>query len=101
VKRHFAGQQHTPACEECNVTLGSKLFVTVETRAAYLLGALSAKYKKLLKGPMWSEDELEELGSSLRMHVEAVQAKACFVRTRLEHLRCVSAQDDRFDDDED
>jgi glycerol-3-phosphate dehydrogenase len=45
------------------------LYFTIPSRAAYLLGTYERRYKKLLKQPDWSDEEIEELGPSMRTSI--------------------------------
>jgi hypothetical protein len=65
-------QETVPACRECNGLLGDKMYVTIQTRAAYLLGAVEARYKKVISMPVWDDEELEDLGPNMRASIEAV-----------------------------
>lgn len=54
-----------PACHECNGIAGSKLFDGVLEKAEFIRERRRKKYRKLLKTPVWEEDELEELSTKL------------------------------------
>lgn len=58
-----------PACVECNSTAGSQVFRTMREKRQYVHECYRAKYAKLLEAPDWSDDELNELGDTLRGHV--------------------------------
>lgn len=87
--KHFHTET-VPACHECNTLLGSRLFVTIPTRAAYLLGAYERRYKKLLSTPAWTDEELNDLGPSLRDSIVAAEAQRKTVAIRIEHLNYVA-----------
>jgi len=57
-------------CSECNTALSNKLFFDVRDRAGYLKEKYLKKYKKLLNSPNWDEEDLEDLGWSLRTTVK-------------------------------
>ena len=75
-------------CNECNSILSNKLLCTIEARAAELADCLEVRYRKELIAPIWSEDELKELGPSLQNQIRAKQ----FLRDEVvERIRnCVS-----------
>lgn len=58
-----------PACHSCNSWLGNRLLVKVEDRRAYIAGVLRRKVNE--SAPGWTEEELEDLGPSLRQAVES------------------------------
>lgn len=65
-----------PACRECNSTLSCIAPESIEERFKHLYRKYVSKYKLDKPIPEWDDDELEELGHSLR---SAVQKK---IRTR-------------------
>jgi len=60
-----------PCCRECNTLLGSSFQKTLGERKAYLKMRLKRRYKKLIKMPNWKEEEILELGPTLRQNVRA------------------------------
>lgn len=63
-----------PSCHECNSAIGAKALWTVRERKQWIKGFLSKKYKRILKMPNWTEEEISELGRGLKDHVEAFTA---------------------------
>lgn len=59
-----------PACLECNSALGDRLFRNINERKRWVKNWLRRRYAKYLKMPQWTEDELRELGYSLRQNVQ-------------------------------
>lgn len=55
-----------PACSECNRTLSNIPIHTPEDRADHLIDVYEKKWKKILKMPDWTNEEMQELGPSLR-----------------------------------
>jgi hypothetical protein len=53
--------------------LSDKFLSTIQTRAAELAECLEAKYRKELTAPVWSEEDLAELGPTLQKQVRAKQ----------------------------
>lgn len=88
-KKHF-NCDTVPCCGECNVLLGDRLYFTVPSRAAYLLGTYERRYKKLLSQPDWSDEEIEELGPSMRTSIIQSMKDKKEVRRQLEHLELVA-----------
>ena len=81
-----------PCCRECNVLLSDRLYFSIPSRAAYLLGTYERRYKKLLKQPDWTEDELEELGPSMRTSIIQSMKDKQEVRRQFEHLKLVAEE---------
>lgn len=59
-----------PACRECNSLLSNFLIHTVGGRAEYLTNKYKSRYRKLLKTPEWSEEDLKSLKANLRKTIE-------------------------------
>lgn len=59
-----------PSCKQCNSIASNKHFCTVKEKREYIQGVLRKKYKKLLKLPDWSQEELKEISYSLRSGIE-------------------------------
>lgn len=60
-------------CTECNSALGSRLLPTANERLLYLESYYEAFFKK--QKAMWTDDEIDELGDSLKSSVRARQEK--------------------------
>ena len=67
------GGQTVDCCRECNSLLGAKALFSVEERAHEIAECLERRYKKELKAPVWSEEDLAELGPALRKQIKAKQ----------------------------
>ena len=70
-RRGRAGQApgyRVPSCKECNSWLGTKMLLSVDERRRYIAEKLRRKARA--PRPDWSEDELDELGPSLRAAVQ-------------------------------
>ena len=66
---HGSDSWLVPSCSECNSLAGDSIQYTLEQRRAYVREKLSKRYRKLLNMPEWSDEELNELGESLRESV--------------------------------
>jgi NMD protein affecting ribosome stability and mRNA decay len=60
-------------CRECNSLLGAKALFSIEERAHEIAECLERRYKKELKAPVWTDEDLAELGPSLQKQVKAKQ----------------------------
>ena len=79
-----------PCCTECNSLLGNKLLTTVETRAAYLIGVMELRYANLLETPYWSQEDLDDLGYTMRSDIENTLNHKRNIIDRLKYLNLVS-----------
>lgn len=55
-----------PACHECNVLAGSRVFRNLEEKRGFLQRRLRERYHDVLVSEPLSEEEIEELGPTLR-----------------------------------
>jgi hypothetical protein len=85
----FSRDLVVPCCKDCNSTLSSLAYYTIGARAGYLHRTLSKRWKKALRGPSWTPEEMDELGYTLRSHVEQKMKLREIYRTALEHLKFV------------
>lgn len=76
-----------PACKECNGLLSNHPVHTVEDRTAFLYEAYYKKYKKALSAPLWTKDEIKELGGTLKAHVVKEQRKKLMAHSKLQNLK--------------
>lgn len=88
-KRKFAGQETVYSCSECNSTLGGKVFGDIIHRVQWLMECYYEKYK-LNKGAVgWDDEELEELGPSLRQKIKHMLKERQGAERRVSYLRIV------------
>ena len=80
---------HTvPSCSECNsAILNRRALWTFAERVSYVADALPVRLASALSCQDWDDDELEELGYSLRQRVEAA-----VYRKRWAQARCLYAE---------
>lgn len=72
-----------PSCSECNGIKSDKVFDTLDDAREYVHKRLSKKYRRILKTPPWSEDELNDLGPNLRKEVKLRLKAKKWVEDRL------------------
>jgi len=65
-----------PACADCNGLLGPFVAFSIEDKRAELKRRLRRKYARLLGTAEWADDELGELGGSLRGWIKATDDRA-------------------------
>jgi len=81
-----------PCCHECNSILGDRPILTVQERAAFLVRAYRKHYQTLLKMPEWTDEELDDLQSSLRASILHALREQAVLKNRIAHLLLVSAR---------
>ena len=67
------GGQTVDCCRECNNLLGAKALFSIEERAHEVAECLERRYKKELKAPIWTDEDLAELGPTLQKQIKAKQ----------------------------
>lgn len=90
--RRYAYQGLVFACQECNVLLGSKEFVTIEERVDYLVDKIAQRYGLHKPATSWTEEEVNELGPSLRSAIKRGLADRHEAEERVIYLRKVKEE---------
>lgn len=72
-----------PACQQCNSHLGGKMFLTVAERRRSVRSYLRSKYARLLRMPLWDEDELAEMSPIFAQHIRACSHEVERIRRRI------------------
>lgn len=73
-----------PSCVECNAILGSYPEVSILKR----LDKLQDKYEKKLKTiPLWTKEELNELGYNLKTYIERNRQTADFLAEKINNIQ--------------
>jgi 5-methylcytosine-specific restriction endonuclease McrA len=70
-------------CRECNNLASNLVFRSFAAKKRYLKGRIRERYAEVLATPGWSERELNELGRTLRTHVEAALRLKEIIEERL------------------
>lgn len=79
-----------PACRDCNSLSGSEIFFSIPEKAKYIRKRYETKFRKALRVPTWSEDELKGMSRRFRDAIEESQVHKYWVIDRLKHLDTVS-----------
>lgn len=79
-----------PACRECNMLLSNLHINSIRGRAEYLSEVIQKRYAKRLSQPVWSEDEIEEMGEEMKRFIRAKSVERQIVIDRLSHLGQIS-----------
>jgi len=86
---HFPPVSHSvrgfvlPCCHECNVIAGSAHGTDFKKRALHVKRKLRSRYAKFLRVPIWSADELDEMGYDMKRDIRICQDKKRIVQSRL------------------
>lgn len=81
-----------PCCSECNSALSNRNLPTVMDRLMYLESYYEAYFKK--QKAQWTEEEIEELGSSLREYVRHKQDKLNVYKDKIRAIQLRSIKDE-------
>lgn len=79
-----------PACRQCNSFAGAKLFISIPDKAKFIYTRLKQKAKKILRTPIWSQSELNEIAIKLRVKIEEDIINKKIIENRLNVLKSVS-----------
>ena len=74
-----------PACAQCNLIAQDQVFPSASAKRSYIRDRLRAKYSEAFVQGEWSDEEIEELGPSLRQFVVASQAQNDTARQRVQY----------------
>tara|TARA_Y100000590_G_C15537996_1_gene945807 strand:- start:41 stop:661 length:621 start_codon:yes stop_codon:yes gene_type:complete len=72
-----------PSCGECNRLGSDEPHIEPFERKDFIQAKIREKYKKYLKAPDWEEEEIEEMGFSLRGSIEAMMALKYLIAYRI------------------
>jgi hypothetical protein len=78
-------------CRECNLLLNTQALFSIPERAHAVSIALERRYRKELNAPYWSDEEIDELGDTLRQQVKARQFIRSEVVERIRQAICVAS----------
>tara|TARA_R100001086_G_scaffold227622_1_gene146779 strand:+ start:193 stop:558 length:366 start_codon:yes stop_codon:yes gene_type:complete len=79
-----------PACGKCNRMLGSVMHTTIRSRAAFLLPKYNKLCSKFASLPEWPEEELSELGPTMRSTIESDIRQKEDLSLRRRHVELVA-----------
>ena len=86
LNRHKVRCWKVRCCTECNSIAGDKPHLFPQTRAEYLYSKYLKRYRKVLEGHHWEEDELDELGYSLKCYILAHDNIQEWMERRMEYM---------------
>jgi hypothetical protein len=74
-KKH--GNWIVPACHTCNGLLSDVPLTTIPERCGYLLDMYENKFKKILKLPDWTDEEIDSMGDKFKLFIiDSIKTKA-------------------------
>jgi hypothetical protein len=62
-----------PACADCNLLAGDKVFYAFEDKCRFIKGRLLARYRKALAAPHWTPEEIAHLEGRLHTWIAATE----------------------------
>lgn len=81
-------EREVPACRECNSALGARPLLTVTERRDYMKDFIRRRYKSVLRMKDFTEEELLELGESLRGMIRRNLSMRQIIQQRLRWPSC-------------
>ena len=64
-----------PSCRDCNGLAGARIFTTVAAKRRFLKQRIAERAAKYLQAPVWTEEELGELGWELQTEINRAEAE--------------------------
>lgn len=92
-KDWFLGVEYVYACNECNATLNNKI-LDLPNRILFLIEKYTFKYRLETAAIAWDEDEVGELGPSLRKRIKRGLAIRRRAEERVIYLRYLLNKDE-------
>ena len=88
-KEHFPPASLThkglilPCCRECNRIAGTLCGADFQQRIQIVKTAIGRKYKRVLNMPVWTMEEMEDLGYAMKEGIEAWQKEKRIAKSRI------------------
>ena len=79
----FGEENLVDCCRECNCMANNKVFDNIQAKREYIQERIKEKYKKVVNMPFWSDDEIKELGQTLRKEVKIQQLARKWILNRI------------------
>jgi len=73
------------SCHECNCIANNKIFNNKYEKKDYIQERLKIKYRKIINSPFWSDEEINEMGRTLRKEIIIQQLARKWILNRLSH----------------
>ena len=81
----YSGQETVPCCKSCNGAIGSVSWEDIDAQFSHLIDHYTAKRGP--EKPEWDEDEIKELGASLRRRIKKLLAEYQQMNERIVYLK--------------
>lgn len=75
------------SCRDCNVRMGARGALSIDQRLSLLIESLERKFQLTKPIPEWDDEELEELGHSLRSRIKSAIHQRQNALERVIHIR--------------
>ena len=75
-----------PSCADCNKRLNSFQSTNIAVRRGYVAAKLLSKHSRTLNMPEWSDEELAELGCSLKSYIQNESVRKRAIEDRIYNL---------------
>lgn len=85
------------SCTECNCIANDRVFDSIEEKRAYIQNRLSIKYSRLLKLPLWTKEEIKEMGWKFRNELKISALAKKWITNRINYPYVV--YEEQIDDD--
>ena len=95
-KRSYQVGDTVKCCRECNTILGDKPFFSVSKRANYLASRYARKYRRIIRHPVWEDEEIQEMSREFQSTLKARKLFRTFALARISHCTLVSLEDADF-----
>ena len=89
-KRQYKNTYHVTACVECNGILSDHMYITVASRAEYLLTQYRIKYKQWLEYEPWTKKELSTMSYMFQEMIKKRLILRKSILSRIERLSYVA-----------
>lgn len=73
------------SCSECNIILGDNRYETLNERSRTIKLYLQKKFKKTLKYPDWSDEEIEEMSGRLKEAIVNLERAKRIIKERINY----------------
>lgn len=78
------------ACRTCNDLAGAAVFFSVPQKAAWLIKRYREKFAKLLRVPIWTDDEIAEMGYKFQVSITESSLAKRLVLRKIGHLEAIA-----------
>jgi len=87
------------SCEICNSLAGNKIFLNIPNKAKFIKKRYLSKFKKVLRTPEWSEEEMGEMGEmgyKLKKMIFSSMVAKRVILTKINYLSTVENMNKKY-----